>query len=207
MSPLSAPATATKPTTAACPRCQKPMIDPQGLGWCKACGYCRSLEESQANPELTAMAAPAPLNHLTATSSAVGDIPSWFWVTLIGVILIVGATWAGGHYLKLTPLDRALLASAQIIIGMTLQFIGQIIGLIRIAPEVGTLGFKDALFPVRLYAEAFKRLPRNRHTIYLGAWGLAAIIAANVFIGGLDHWTTYLPGKNKNKVIPVQKAK
>jgi hypothetical protein len=47
-----------------------------------------------------------------------------------------------------------------------------------------------------------KRLPASRHTLYLGAWGLTAIIAANDFIGGLDHWLNYLPGKNKNKVIP-----
>jgi hypothetical protein len=33
------------------------------------------------------------------------------------------------------------------------------------------------------------------------------ILTANVFIGGFDHWLNYLPGKDKNKVIPVQKAK
>ena len=37
----------------------------------------------------------------------------------------------------------------------------------------------------------------TRHTIYLGAWGLAAILAANIFIGGLLHWLTYLPGNKK----------
>jgi len=31
-----------------CPRCGKPLTDAAGLGWCRACGYCRSLEEAKA---------------------------------------------------------------------------------------------------------------------------------------------------------------
>ena len=102
------PATATSPatTTVACPRCQQPLIDPAGLGWCKACGYCRSLAESQkqAGPEPKAPAAP---NTLTATGSAVGQTPTWFWITLVGVLLISGATIACSHLLHLKPLQRA----------------------------------------------------------------------------------------------------
>src|SRR5262245_55714947 len=30
-----------------CPRCQGKLTDPRGLGWCQACGYCRSLEEER----------------------------------------------------------------------------------------------------------------------------------------------------------------
>jgi hypothetical protein len=34
-------------TAALCPRCQAKLIDPQGLGWCKECGYCKSTEQDK----------------------------------------------------------------------------------------------------------------------------------------------------------------
>jgi hypothetical protein len=188
-------------TTAAtpCPRCKQPLVDPHGLGWCKACGYCRSLTESEAAGAQIPDAKAAAQNSLTATGSAIGQTPIWFWVTLAGVVLVAGATFACGRYLTFTPLQRALLASVQIGAGFAIMIVGQFIGLLRIAPEDSALSFKDALFPMRLYGLVFKRLPATRHTLYLGAWGVAAILSAAVFIGGLQHWLTYLPGNQKNQ--------
>jgi len=200
MSQLTGPVPDT--TAVACPRCQKPLFDPNGLGWCKACGYCRSLAESEAQAAQTPAAA-APTT-LTATSSAIRQTATWFWVALIGMILVAGATFALTSCLTLSPLQRALLTSVQIAAGVGLMFAGQFIGLLRIAPEESTLSFKDAVFPFRLYGLIFKRLPSTRHTVYLGAWGLAAIVSATVFIGGLGHWFTYMPGHQTNQ---TQKSK
>jgi hypothetical protein len=200
MSKLTPPVSET--TAVACPRCQKPLFDPNGLGWCKACGYCRSIAESEAQASQTPAAA-APTT-LTATGSAIGQTATWVWVALVGMILVAGATFALASWLTLTPLQRALLTSVQIAAGFALMFAGQFIGLLRIAPDESTLSFKDAVFPFRLYGLIFKRLPSTRHTVYLGAWGLAAIVSAAVFIGGLGHWFTYLPGYQKNQ---TQKSK
>ena len=206
-----ATAPAPQPTNAPavpCPRCQKPLVDPNGLGWCKECGYCRSLEESQKTAPAAAPTSAPALNQLTATGSAIGQTPTWFWVTLIGIALVVGATFAGGRYLPLSPLERALVTTLQIAGGIAVMFLGQFIAVIRIAPEDSTLTFFDALFPFRLYGLVMKRLPRTRHTLYLGAWGVAAIVSAAVFIGGLDHWLKYLPNsKHKGNANTTQKAK
>lgn len=200
MSQLSGPVPET--IAVACPRCQKPLVDPKGLGWCKACGYCRSLVETETQAAQTP-AATAPTT-LTATSSVIRQTATWIWVTLIGMTLVAGVTCALASWLTLSPLQRALLTSVQIAAGFALMFAGQFIGLLRIAPEESTLSFKDAVFPFRLYGLIFKRLPSTRHTVYLGAWGLAAIVAATVFIGGLGHWFTYVPGYQKNQ---TQKTK
>lgn len=189
-----------------CPRCKKPLIDPHGLGWCKACGYCRSLAESETTNAKSPDAKPSTPNTVTATGSALGQTPSWFWVTLAGVIIVAGATFLCERYLKFTPLQRASLTTVQIVVGVAMMFLGQFIGLLRIAPEDSTLSFKDALFPFRLYSLVMKRLPSTRHTLYLGVWGAAVIIAANLFIGGLGHWITYLPGAQKNSGIPKVKS-
>jgi hypothetical protein len=188
---------------ALCPRCQKPLIDPTGLGWCKGCGYCRSLAESEAKAA-KAPAPAAPATTLTAAGSVICHTPSWLWVTLIGTALVAGATYALASWLTLSPLQRALLTSVQMAAGFALMFAGQFFGLLRIAPEESTLSFKDAVFPFRLYSLIFKRLPGTRHTVYLGAWGLAAIVSAAVFVGGLGHWFTYMPGHPKNQ---TQKTK
>jgi hypothetical protein len=193
------PVSEINPAAAPCPRCKKPLIDPNGLGWCKACGYCRSLAEGEAMAAQAPEMKPAASNSLAATGSAVGQTPAWFWVTLVGVLLVAGATFTCGRYLTFTPLQRALLASVQIGAGVAIMIVGQFIGLLRVAPEDATLSFKDALFPFRLYGLVFKRLPATRHTVYLGAWGIAAIVSAGIFIGGLQHWMTYLPGNQKNQ--------
>jgi hypothetical protein len=174
------------------------LIDPAGLGWCKACGYCRSLAESekQSGP---APKTPAKPNTLTATGSALGQTPRWFWFALIGVVLIAGATFAGARYLALSPLERALLTTVQIGAGIILMFIGQFLGLLRIAPEDSNLGFWDAVFPFRLYSLVFKRLPSTQTTFFLGVWGITAIASALIFVGGLGHWLNYIPKSQAQK--------
>jgi hypothetical protein len=174
------------------------LIDPQGLGWCKACGYCRSLAESEKQAGAPAKA-PAKPNTLTATGSALTQTPRWFWIALLGVAFIAGATFAGGHYLTLKPLERALLTTVQIGAGVILMLVGQFLGLLRIAPEESTLGFWDAIFPFRLYSLVFKRLPSTQTTVLLGAWGVAAIVSAAIFVGGLGHWFTYVPKSQAQK--------
>jgi hypothetical protein len=126
------------------------------------------------------------------------------WVTLIGLGLIIGGTWAAGKYLTLTPLNRALFTTIQMASGLGLMLLGQFIGMMRIAPDDPTMGFKDFLFPFKLYAMALKYLPATQWTVYFGIWGLAAIITVNICVGGMLHWLDYLPG-NKDKGAKVQR--
>ena len=141
---------------------------------------------------------------MTATGAAVLQTPVWIWVMLFGAGMIVAGTWAVGRFFPLSPFERAFLTTAVIIGSIGAMFVGQFIGLLRIAPEDPTLTFKDAVFPFRLYGLAFKRLPAARLTVYLGAWGLAAIISAAVFVGGLGHWFTYLPNSQKKQHDQMQ---
>lgn len=192
-------ATATPATTAACPHCKKPLVDPNGLGWCKACGYCRSLAESDAKiaPQQTA----SEPDVLLMTGDTLRGTPFWFWVTLLGVIVIAGGTVAAVYQLHLTPFQRALFCTLEIAAGVLMMFTGQFLGLMRVAPEDPSLGLKDAFFPFRLYGLVFAALPATRLTIFLGAWGLTAIITASIAVGGLDHWFTYLPNKSRPYVV------
>jgi hypothetical protein len=187
---------------AACPRCKSPLIDPGGLGWCKACGYCRSLAESEPKA-IQEIPLETPKSPDATSGSVVSQKPWWTWVSLIGMGAIIAGTWIAAQSLRLTPLERAILTSADVLASVAILLITQFIAVIKIAPEESTLGFWDALIPLRLYGMIFKRLPRSGFAVCVAAWALTAIITVNVFIGGMGHWLTYLPENKDAKVKRV----
>src|SRR6476620_10380726 len=86
-----------------CPRCGKPLADPGGLRWCKGCGYCKSREEDKAKVVLPQ--GPPPPNKLEKVVEAgkvVGKVPAWFYCLLLGIGVMVGATFIPGRKLVLT---------------------------------------------------------------------------------------------------------
>jgi hypothetical protein len=189
ISPSASKAAAPVP----CPRCKQPLVDPKGLGWCKACGYCRSLAETEAKTSKPVASQP---NTLTATGDALAQTPVWMWTCLLGAAFIMGATVFAERSWTLTDFHRALFCTIQVVLGVAMMFTGQFIGLLRVAPEDPSLSFKDAVFPFRLYGIIFKRLPMTQYAVYLGVWGFIAIVTASLFVGGMGHWFTYLPKAN-----------
>jgi hypothetical protein len=187
---------APRTDTTNCPRCGKPLIDPTGLGWCKACGYCHSLGEEKTEKAEKPASAPArpPLEPPRPPSAGP---PIYLFIILANVILLMAGAYAINRYVRLEPLQRALWTTLQIVAGVLLMFIGQFLGVLRLAPANPTLSFKDCFVPFHLYELVVKNLPSTRWTLYLGAWGLALIASALMFIGGLGHWFKYLPSSEK----------
>src|ERR1700704_6144831 len=98
---------------ALCPRCKKTLADPRGLGWCQACGYCRSLEEDRARLPLDK---PAAKNPAMAPPGGVAAPQSPMWAIVlfaVFVLLAVGCFAASRHFAP-TPLQRAVWTSIQV---------------------------------------------------------------------------------------------
>lgn len=188
------------PAATPCPRCKKPLIDPTGLAWCKACGYCGSLEAERQNQLMQTAQAPS---RGAVFAGAAGQIPWWFWVLVGGVAVLAAGALAADRLLPAgNTFPRALFTSVQMGVGLALIFAGQCFALVRIAPEDERLSFKDALVPTRLWALAGKRLGQLYGCLWTSVWGLGLIVFAVLFIGGLGHWMTYLPGA-KNQPRPA----
>ena len=186
-----------------CPRCAQPLVDPHGLGWCKGCGYCRSLEMEKGNQLL--QAAPEP-SRGAVLAGAAGNVPLWLWLLLGGLVVLAGMSLTAGRLLPPgNNLTRALWTTAQIGAGWALAFVGQLVALVRIAPEDEKLSFKDALVPTRLWGLVFKRLPRLSGCLCISTWGVALALFAGLFIGGLPHWLTYLPGAKNSPTAKVSR--
>jgi hypothetical protein len=177
------------------------LTDAAGLGWCPACGYCRSLEESQSklpDPRETKPVKKPSMGGLVELGEAVGGLPRWVWIMLMGVVVFTAFSLLPGWQLKKDSLDRALWCTCQIGIGLGMIFVAQIVAVIIIAPEDEKLSFKDVLIPFRLWSLICKRLPKTHVSAWLGSWGLTLIVCALIFIGGLPYWMNYLPGGKYN---------
>jgi hypothetical protein len=182
------------PPSDACPRCQSKLIDPQGLGWCRGCGYCRSLEEDKAALAPTASVAPREsLLGLVELGELLALLPSWFWTLLGGIVTIVLLTLPPALVLPQEGLARALWCTLQIAVGLLIILAAQGWALMMIAAEDERLSGKDLVFSFRLWSLAFARLPRLRCPVWLGVWGIATILSAIFLVGGLTHWFEYLP--------------
>ena len=75
--------------------------------------------------------------------------------------------------------------------------------LCQLAPNDDRLGFKDAIFPGRLWALVCQRLPEMRVHLWAASWGLTCILAGTLIVGGLGHWLTYLPKPPPPPAPPV----
>src|SRR5438874_2502241 len=110
-----------------CPRCGKPLVDAAGLGWCQACGYCRSLAEA---PVKIIPAEPAkPTNAALAvqqTGQAIVRIPMWFYLLVASMGAIAVASLWQGRRLPPQGLPRALWTTIQVGVGLLLIFFAQI---------------------------------------------------------------------------------
>src|SRR5262245_20738063 len=112
-----------RPTAAlagtACPRCDTPLIDPESLGLCRRCGYCRALAQA---PPFVAVPHAAP-----RWASALGLVGVWQQLCLVpaGTWLILGATltvlplsYLADHRLSPASRERALWSTVQLGVGL-----------------------------------------------------------------------------------------
>ncbi len=170
--------TAPVPAIEPCPRCGGRLINPESLGVCESCGFCRSLSATglQLRPQ------PAPVQSRLWLLQLVQPA-EWIGIVLGGLAAIglVSAVAA-----RCLPVD-----SPQLTIWSTLQFSAGILSfltaqawaLVLVLPKDASLGFTDLLLPFRLWRRAARRLPETRGPISLALWGAALATCALAFLG------------------------
>ena len=140
-----------KPAAIACPKCAKPLADPHGLGWCSACGYCRSLETGDVALSSAEAALLRPsFGGMTETSDAIRGLPMWFWTSLLMVALGVFVSILANRQLPVGDcLERARWSTLQIAVGAFLILSAQARILINIAHQEPSLNWFSAIMPGR----------------------------------------------------------
>ena len=194
------PPPARNPATAEalCPRCQKPLADAAGLGWCQACGYCRSLVEDRARLPLDkAVVKAGPTAGPPGSPSR--PSPLWAIVLFAGIALLALGCYAASRHYPLTPLQRRVWTSIQILAGLAIMFAGQCYALLTIAPGDAALHFFDAIVPLRLYALVYQGVCQTCLALWICERGLTLVLSALICVGGLGHLTNYLPKSSESK--------
>jgi hypothetical protein len=172
-----------------CPRCETPLIDPDSLGLCPRCGYCRSLAQA---PPLQTVPRAAP-----RWASALGLVGFWQLLCLLpaGTWLVLGATltvlplsYLADHRLAAASRERAVWSAVQLGVGVAVMLAGQAwtFSLLRLRRE--RVSLVSVLFPLELWPTAFRWLPDTREALCLTAGGLATILSAVLWVGGLMYW-------------------
>lgn len=163
-----------------CPQCRVPLIDPDGMGLCPRCGFCRSVVAADPAPAL-APAAPEP----TPTTRPGSD---WLWLAVLnlGAVAVVLATWAAARTLPPGGRERAVWAAAQLLVGFATLYLGQALAILLTArDDIGTRRAEWLVISRRVWADAVGRLPGTRWPVWLGAWGLMLMLSS-VLVLGLD---------------------
>jgi hypothetical protein len=190
---------------AVCPRCGAgKLVDPDSLGWCSRCGYCRSLEEESKKVLEAARPAGKASSALGAAEfgNLVQRLPRWSWILGGGTLVIVVLSVAANFALPEESLSRALWSTAQLLFGLLSILAAQVWCLFILAPEDDKLGSKDILFATRLWAQTFRRLPEMCRQVWLGGWGASAALSAVFIVGGFSYWYQfYKPKKFAEKSL------
>ncbi len=198
--------TATAPAT--CPKCKAVLIDPSGLGWCRACGYCKSLEEDKARVPLNAKAPQRKASALGMVEfvQVLAKLPTWTLVLGGGVAVVFAINVAPARLLAPNPLSLATWSTAEIVLGLLMIFAAQLWSLCVLAPTDEKLHFRDAVLSGPLWVKTLSRLPATRGQTWLAGWGLACILSAIFVTGGLSHWMNYLPKKASPPPVVVDES-
>jgi hypothetical protein len=194
-----------------CPRCNSRLVNPDTLGWCPKCGYCRSLEEGAS--KVPPSAEPAPHNPspmgIVEFCQLLAKVPTWSKVLLAGSAALALFSLAANLFLPSESFPRALVSTLQLGLGLLCLLAAHVWALILIAPGDDQLSIKDVILCNRLWALTLRRLPEMRKQVWLGGWGISAAVWSILLIGGFSFWTQYYKPKrvaDKNLVQAINEA-
>ena len=194
-----------------CPRCGGKLLNPDGLGWCNDCGYCRSVEKAEAvvgPPVEDESPRPKRLAWLGATDfgEALKRMPGWGWVLLGGMAVVGGASVAADYLLPEEGWPRALCSALQMVLSIVGLIAAQLWAVILIGSREDGLGAKDLILGGRVWRATLKRLPATRAPVWLGAWCLTALVCGAAIIGGFDYWLEAVRGSKVRRVAEAMEA-
>jgi serine/threonine protein kinase len=154
-----------------CPRCGTPYTKSANKGWCLSCGYFPE-KEGAAIPIVEKIPAFGP----------------WCWYLLAGVVGIIVISALGELVLPKHCFARALWGTLQLVVGIVIVVVADIIAYLYVLPTGTQVSFVEALFPVQLWISAFEKLPKTRKPVCLLGWGVTIILAAVFLVGGQFYW-------------------
>lgn len=174
-----------------CPRCGSKLVNPQDLGWCPKCSYCRSLEADQAAARVVAESSKpkSSLKHFGDFGELIARLPTWAWGTIgcIGVIVAVSIV-LNFMLPQEDSLARALISLVAIVVSIVAIFCVNLWALFVLGPNDPNLGPGNVFLFVGLWRNICEALPTTRRQFSSITWCITVILSACFITGGLDYW-------------------
>jgi hypothetical protein len=170
-----------------CPRCRNPLIDARGLGLCQACGYCRSIEE-ECMPRGARLPRWMTRLGLVPFAELLGRMPAWVWGIVAAVVAVLPVCHVADRRLPAESPQRAYWSTIQLGLGLLAVLAAQVWTLVYLRKQRDRVGLIDLVFPSHLWYLAFRRVPDTNGAIGLAGGGVAAMLAAVLWVGGLSYW-------------------
>jgi hypothetical protein len=121
-------------------------------------------------------------------------LPAWFWVLLLGFVVIVGGGVLANWWLPAHSMRRTIISTLTLALAVPGILATQVWILFCVALKDARVEFLDAMNPFRAWALAIGRLPDTRHPLCSACWCWAAVLTAIFAVGGMDYW---IPSKHK----------
>ena len=173
--------------TAACPRCGGHLLEPTGITWCPACGYCPILEKPTPRSNPAGPRTPSKLG-VTEFFKVVGNTPEWLGRSLVGVFAAVTVSLVAHLLLIETAHDRALWGLWQLLVGLALVAGAHVLAFRQVTlNEIRACSRGNGAL-TGLWRATLDRLPETRWPVNLLSWGASLILCSVVIIGGLGWW-------------------
>lgn len=174
-----------------CPRCGGKLLNPQELGWCPRCRYCRSLESEQKATNVIEEGKRKKLSPLGIVEflEFANKLPSWAIILIEGIVVIFVCSLLLNRYFPAEEsLARALTSLITYIVSVVTVLVVNFWSIAILAPDDEHLGPKDVFLFGKLWRQVVKHQPEMRWQLWLGAWALTAFACAVLFIRGTDYW-------------------
>lgn len=179
------------PDQAICPRCHGKLVNPQELGWCPKCGYCRSLEKDRATAKLVNEAPPTKsvFNRFGEAGEMIGKIPGWGWTAAAGFCAIVALACLANHYLpQQDSLARALIGLIGVVASIVVILCLNLWSLFLLGANDENLSPKHVIFCLAIWRKVCMKLPETRRQFCTGIWTLTVLFTSLFIVGGFDYW-------------------
>jgi hypothetical protein len=162
-------------------------MDPTGLTWCPACGYCPLLETPTVE---RGRKTPRSLAKLGAVDffKVVGTTPDWLWRLLFGVVAAVAISLVADFLLIETAHDRAVWGLWQLLAGLGLVLVAHVLALRQVTVVEARSCSGGSWSLTGLWRATLGRLPETRWPVNLVSWGGSLILCSVLIVGGLGWW-------------------
>jgi hypothetical protein len=182
------------------------LTDPQGIGLCPRCGFCRTL----AVEGVAVLASAGQKTNWEPTvrglRHALRVAPAALLIVCVALVAVVPLAYSADLRLAPGSRERAVWSAWNLLAGVLLVGAGQAWAINLLMEMKERVSWSDLASPFQVWGLTLRRLPATAWQVGLGSSGALTILAAVVWVGGLSYWFRLLPSADDAEPAAARRA-